>query len=329
LYFASACANRDSANSSLPAAYSARAIACSASGTPVAHGRSPADSGGAGITAGCADARAGNGTWSPHSPHVIPDVTDIAMEPNGRSLIALRRDSINEISLLDGRFTPVQHAGNPDPFCGGFFDRLAAADNGKFFVVFDLTGCSGFTPSYLYDMLSFSLQEVGMRYNATVGASGDGSRIYACSNGVFPPETVEIFDFLSDTVLPTTADFNLSALSVSGDASRVILEDTLVYDRSVMLTGNLPPNGATLASRDGSRAFMYVEDAAGARLEVYDLDGPLEPGALYPLLTTVMLADSANGSGAGHPPVAMTSSPDDAVVFISGDAKLLVVPVAP
>jgi hypothetical protein len=94
------------------------------------------------------------GTWSTHTRHVIPQLTDIAMAPHGRSLIALTRDSINEISLLDGMFMPVPHADNPDPFCGGFFDHLAAADNGKFFVVFDLTGCSGFTPTYLYDMLT-------------------------------------------------------------------------------------------------------------------------------------------------------------------------------
>ena len=271
----------------------------------------------------------GNGTWSAHAPHVIPALTDIALAPNGRSLIALRRDSVNEISLLDGQFTPVPHTGNPDPFCGGFFDKLAPADNGKFFVVFNLTDCSGITPSYQYDMLSFRLQEITELYNGTVGASGDGSRIYACTNGLFPPEAVQIFDSLSGTSSTSDVELNLDAITVSGDASRVILEDTLVYDRSLMLTGNLPPHGVALASRDSTRAFLYVEDAAGARLEIYDLDGPLLPGALYPLLTTVMLADSANGSGSGHPPVVMASSPDDAVVFISGDARLLVVPLTP
>jgi hypothetical protein len=72
---------------------------------------------------------------------------------------------------------------------------------------------------------------------------------------------------------------------------------------------------------------VYVDDAAAPRVEVYDLNGPLQPGALYPLLATVMLADSAHGSGPSHPPVAMTSSVDDAIVFVAGDSKLLVVPV--
>jgi hypothetical protein len=72
---------------------------------------------------------------------------------------------------------------------------------------------------------------------------------------------------------------------------------------------------------------VYVDDAVAPRIEVYDLNGPLGPGALYPLLRTVMLPDSANGSGAVHPPVAMTSSLDDASVFVAGDSKMLVVPV--
>src|SRR5262249_46354816 len=76
-----------------------------------------------------------DGAWTTHAPHVIPQLTDIAMAPNGRSLIMLGQDSIDEISLLDGQFTPVHRVGNPDPFCGGFFDQLAAADSGKFFVI--------------------------------------------------------------------------------------------------------------------------------------------------------------------------------------------------
>jgi hypothetical protein len=119
---------------------------------------------------------------------------------------------------------------------------------------------------------------------------------------------------------------NLTAVSVSGDASRVILENSYVYDRSLVLTGNISSFGVTLASRDSSRAFTYVEEAAGARLEVYDLNAPLQSGAVYRLLRTVVLPDAANGTGYPYR-VVMTSSLDDSTVFISGDRKLLVVPV--
>ena len=267
------------------------------------------------------------GTWSALAPRVFPQLTDLAMAPDGQSLIMLDEDFIREISLRDGSFTPVPRVGNPDPFCGGYFAKLAAADDGHFLVVFDLAECSGFTPLYRYDMVSHGLSTVSSLYNGLVGASADGSRIYAGSNGISPAQTVGIFDALSGTMQSSTAAFNLHAVSVSGNASRVILQNTRVYGRSLLLTGNLPPRGVALASRDGSRAFVYAQDAPGPRLEVYDLNGPLQSGALYPLLATVMLPDSPNTASGFPPPVAMATSLDDTAVFVSGNSKLLVVPV--
>ena len=72
---------------------------------------------------------------------------------------------------------------------------------------------------------------------------------------------------------------------------------------------------------------VFGVDFAGARLEVYDLNAPLDPSMLYPLLETVMLPDSPNGPGPSHPRITMASSLDDRAVFISGDSKLLIVPV--
>jgi cysteine-rich repeat protein len=268
-----------------------------------------------------------DGSWSRVPSHVIPDLTDIAMMPNGRALIALDSDTISEISLLDGQFRRERRVNNPEPFCGGFFDKAVPANNGKMFVIFGLAECFGFTPAYLYDTLDRSLVAVASLNRAAAGASGDGSRIYAGTSFMSVPEPVMIFDSLSNSMSTGNAEFNLEWVSVSDDASRVILQNTHVYDRSLVLTGRLPPRGVSLASRDSSKAFLYVDDVAAPRLEIYDLNGPLQAGALYPLLRTVMLPDSANGSGTSHPPVAMTSSVDDAVVFVAGDSRMLVVPV--
>jgi len=62
-----------------------------------------------------------------------------------------------------------------------------------------------------------------------------------------------------------------------------------------------------------------------ARIEVYDLDGPLQPGAVFPLLGTVVLPDRPNEQS--HFAFAMTSTPDDTVLFVSGADRLLVVPM--
>jgi cysteine-rich repeat protein len=265
-------------------------------------------------------------SWSALAPHVVPQLTDIAMARNGRSLIVVDRDRISETSLADGQFTLVPRVGNPDPFCGGFFDQAVPANNGLFYVIFDLAECSGFTSWYLYNMLDGSLSGHFGLYNGLAGASGDGSRIYTGSDGISPAEPIHIFDSLTGTNLDSTADFNLHAISVSDDASRVIIQDSLVYSRTLSLTGNLRTGGVALASHDSSRAFVYVEDSSGARLDVYNLNGPLQPGALYPLLGTALLPDRANGDAFSFG-ITMTSSADDATVFVSGRRKLLVVPV--
>jgi cysteine-rich repeat protein len=270
-----------------------------------------------------------DGAWSTVPPHIVPQLTDVAMAPHGRSLIVLDRDAISEMSLTDSRFVLENRAENPDPFCGGFFDQAVPADNGKILVLFALSECSGFTPVYLYDLLDHSLGTSSSAHHGLAAASGDGSRIYVGGSFMAPgsEQAVQIFNSLSNTMSSSTADLNLTAISVSRSASRVILQDRFVYSRSLTLTGNLPPRGAALASTDSSRAFVYIQDGSGPRLEVYNLNGPLQSGALYPLLKTIPLADAANGAGASPPPVAMTSSPDDAVVFVSGDSKVLVVPV--
>jgi cysteine-rich repeat protein len=270
-----------------------------------------------------------SGAWSTVPPHIVPQLTDAAMAPNGRSLIVLDRDAINEMSLTDGQFALVRRVDNPDPSCGGFFEQAVPANNGKILVVFAMSECFGFTPIYLYDLLDHSLETRFSAHFALAAASDDGSRIYVGDSFWAPgsEQAVQIFNSLSNTVSSSTTDLNVTAMSVSGNASRVILQDRYVYSRSLTLTGNIPLRGVALASRDSSRAFVYVEDADGPRLEVYNLNGPLQSGALYPLLRTVTLPDSANGAGDAHSPVAMTSSPDDAVVFVSGDSKLLVVPV--
>lgn len=268
-----------------------------------------------------------SGTWSALPPRVMPLLNDIALAPNGRTLIAITDEAIHEISLTSGLFAPVRRADNPDPFCGRFFDQVVPANHGKFFVVVNLRGCSGSSHAYLYDMRSHLLSQTTWLYNGLAAASADGSRVYAGSNGLSPEPSVHIFNSLSNTTSSSSVFHNLHAVSVSGDASRVVLQNQRVYSRSLTLLGNVPYGSTVLASRDSSRAFRYVQDAPGPRLEIYDLNGPLQAGALYPLLKTVMLLDSANGQGTFHPPVAMASSPDDSIVFISGDSKLLVVPV--
>ncbi len=273
-----------------------------------------------------------DGGWSSRPPWSVPLLTDIALTPDGRSLIAVDQGALNEISLTDDVPVPVQRATIPpsSPVCGNAFGQAGAANNGKIFVVSELTMCTGEAPSYLYDLLDHSLRAVAETDGGRLAGSADGSRIYAGSNGSSPPPSLVVYDSLSNTAFSSATNDNVIDMTVSGDASRMILEDASVYDRSLMPIGQVPRHGVALASRDSRRAFMYVLDSNSthAHLEIYDLTAPLDGQGFYPLIRTVTLPDTAdNPNDHVIAPFTMTSSLDDAAVFLSGDSKLLVVPV--
>jgi len=274
------------------------------------------------------------GVWS-SSVYVLANVTDLDLYPNGRSLVVLTKAAVNEIPLDSGPFAAQQRATNPDTFCDRFLDKVAMANNGKALIIASLGNCSGYTGSHLYDVQTRVLDPnpyfVGWFYNGIVAAGADGSKLYAGSNGLSPEPEVKIFDAFTSTLSDAQAiRYNLSAASVSGNASRVILQNRDVYSGSLTLLGYLLPSGtvgATLASRSSARAYVYRDDGSDPRIEIYDLNGPLQPGALYPLANTVDLPDSPNVVAGNYLMISLAESPDGRTLFVSGDRRILVVPV--
>jgi hypothetical protein len=277
-----------------------------------------------------------SGAWATGSPYVLPQLTDLDLLPDGQSLIVLTQNAVDEIALDHAPLAAQAVASNPDSFCGQFLDHLAVANDGKVMIISNLMSCSGFTPSYLFDALNpgAGLVEnpyfVGWLYDGIIAGSADGSKLYAGTNGISPAQPVKTFDALTDTVTDSAdVDYNLSAVSVSGDASRVILQNTNVYSGALVLTGQLPAGngGVALASRDSTKAFVYRDDGSGPRIEVYDLTQPLQTGGLYQLAKTVNLPDSPDTAAGNYQDITMAQTPDSATVFVSGDSKILVVPV--
>ena len=82
-----------------------------------------------------------------------------------------------------------------------------------------------------------------------------------------------------------------------------------------------------MASRDSSRAFVYLDDGGQPRIVVYDLNGALQAGATYPVLKTINLADSPNAAGGSLYTISMATTLDDSAIFVSGNSRILVVPV--
>jgi len=267
-------------------------------------------------------------TWTTLTPYIIPDLTDIALAPNGRSLIISTRGAIYEAQLGQTSFSAVYRAANPDTSCGGYFNQLAMANDGTFLVTFKLAQCSGFTSSYLYDMRDHSLTTAagGSMYNGFSGGSLDGSRIYLGGTGLSPAQQVKIFNALNHQIVAGTPSYGLSAISVSSNASRVILEKVDVYNSVLTLTGRLPTNAIALASLDSSRAFAFGEVAEPSRLFIHDLNGALESGGLYPVVKSIGL-EAVSSPVDDTKSLTMASTHDDSMVFLSGNRNILVVPV--
>jgi hypothetical protein len=142
-----------------------------------------------------------------------------------------------------------------------------------------------------------------------------------------PTPSVQIYNSLTSTISSGPAAYNLNAVTVSADASRVILQNKAVYSRSLSLTGNMPTGGVILASRDSSKAFVYRDDGGLPRIVVHDLNGPLQAGAIYPTLKTVNLPASPNSANGTYYDISMAATPDDATVFVSGNSGIIVTPV--
>ncbi|WP_293389428.1 hypothetical protein [Nevskia sp.] len=273
--------------------------------------------------------RYSGGTWTTDSPLVTPNFEDATLSPDGKVLVGASDNSMLEIDLTQASLRAQLTAANPDAFCGGYLNHVEMGNDGKYFVIYNYKQCSGFSPSYLYDFQLKTLDGAGAYpsnyfYNGLTGGAADGSRIYIGSNGVSPAQPVSFFNTFGGTLAATGTNNNLFAVSVSRDASRVILQQTSVYSAGLILLGNIPTTGSSVVSPDGTRAYAFA-NASGSTLEIYDLTAPLAAGANYPLLRSIALADDPGSTSL--PGVVLAVSADGKTVFISGSNKILVVPV--
>lgn len=269
-----------------------------------------------------------DGSWRALESLAVPLLADIALTPDRRSLIVASDNGIGEIQLEEDPPVLVNRVPNPDPFCGRHPNELAMGKDGQALVVFSLRECSGFTLSARYDSAAHTLESNpypgGLLYQGTAASSGDGSRIYAGSNGVSPAQPITTFAPPDWTARTSTAGYTLTAVSASDDASRVVMQNTDVLDRELAVLGSIPAGGVALVSHDASRAFVYREDGR-ARLVAYALDVSPGVGAIYPEQSDFEL--DAQPSPAGLNAVTLTAAPDDSAVFVSTLETIRVVPV--
>lgn len=262
------------------------------------------------------------GSWTAVAPHPVPQLKDLVMSPDGRSLFIVEQNAISEMSLTDGLFAPILRAARPVTDRQDYFTEAAVANSGKLLLV---SGDGFFAPLWSYDPRDHSLSAGEQRDLSTCASSADGSRIYLAGDNFDP---LGFYDARTDSLSFSSTIVDVYRLSVSGDGGRLILSDSGVYDAAFTLLGHVPYElpYASLISRDGGRAFVYAQRWLGPQLNIYDLNAPPNGDGAFPLLRSIPLPDPADRDDQWSS-ISMAATPDDSVVFVLGALKLLIIPV--
>ena len=272
--------------------------------------------------------------WTARPSLTISGLTDAVLSPDGKTLILLAGREIKRLDL-DGAWEVTTALSVPDLPCDTYFGSAAMMNNGVAFIV---PGCSTGGLARLYDLKSNSLAEISNHRKSLLGpqllhgtaaASADGSKVFIGDRGLLPNRWVSIYDALTDSMYDASVGYDLTTLSASGNADRVIVNDQLVHDGRLKLIGRLPTLrlGSAIASHDSRSAYVYHHGGGQPRILIYDISQPLTPVDEYPEIQQIDLTDTPYSIRGGYESISMVASPDDATLFVSGDARILVVPI--
>jgi hypothetical protein len=161
----------------------------------------------------------------------------------------------------------------------------------------------------------------------TVGASGDGSRLLVLNHfDVFGTDDVLSLDTTAATTTPTGLHLltgKQPRMDLTG--SRIVLDDTRVYDGQYTPLGQLPATTlAVVLAPDGARAYTF--DSSGS-MRTFDLQAAATGGFMNEIGTATTLAGDP---GITTPPelgeMQMAITPDGETIFIAGSRAVIVQP---
>jgi len=259
--------------------------------------------------------------WEAPTVTPLAEVQDIALATRGDHLLAITRDALV-------RFDPVTLAASTPIAAPSLeqdhFLRAIAVINDDRALITTGTDESTITPIYLYTGRLASLAQLSTALNnATPAATGQGSSVIFVQGTSSTTGNLAVVLFSTATgqfdVAPVALTQNAIAPAMDRTGTRAVLNGTNVYGPSFMLLGKLPESTAAVVLRsDGKRAYAYDTDAGG--ILVYDVSADRE-GEAYAALGPAVPLPANPGANPR-----MTISPDDNVLFIAGDAQLIVQP---
>lgn len=269
--------------------------------------------------------------WQPAAAKPLTNNFGLALSADGtewiagssRSVVHINADDLATVTTVDSSLFSENIA------------EMAVANDGTVAVFGDVFfGCGA--SLLLYDVRKRTFTNTTPAYSpcrGNIGASADGSRLLLAN---------QFQDISADNVLSlNTSSRTLTATGIhlltaappqlNRTASRIVLQNTRVYDGSYALLGNLPATtDAVVLSPDGTRAYAFERPA---RLRAYDLTVQL-PSASdeFPQLGSSITLPQSPGIPT-TPPLyngfagMMAITPDGRTVFIAGSDYVVVQPV--
>jgi hypothetical protein len=251
----------------------------------------------------------------------VPGIADIALDPNGKEIVAIALRDLNS-QLIHISTDTFMVDGTYDVNIGfvSDLDRIEIANNGKAYL---FIGTSG----YIYDIATHDVvQSVGARDAYKEAISQDRSRIIAMQRAVYP-RVMYYYNASTDAVYDNELGRNTQQMFLSHDASKLVITsgfsfDIFDYNFNLLGTGGSSGDFGVL-SNDGTRFFTYTSSIDS--IYGYDISDPqniIGLGSYSPLPFGEYLG---RGFFQSIRPVLVT--PDDKYILMAGDQNIVLTPI--
>lgn len=270
-------------------------------------------------------------TWVALPSLYVGTLHDAALSPDGRTVVMVTADKrIFELDLTTVDATPqlaAQVPLNASSYASIYLRRIAFANDGKAVITTGYYG-SGHTQTFSYDPVSNVLTGIpGLYsvYGAQPNVSGDGSVMLVPQCCLSPaPQMMGYNPTTGQSYSTSVFTASTTSISLNRDGSRMMFNDGKIYNSSFIAQGNLGWHSNFVVSPDGTRAYCYVIDSAGAKqIDVYDITTPV--AGAYAKVATYPLSNTIKGTGSAN--IALGISGDGKSLFVWAFAALVVIPL--
>lgn len=271
------------------------------------------------------------GKWSLSWTKDFADVRAMALTKDGTKLIATRRSELWSFDLTQANWPATLLLNVGGASCNLNLATVATLNDNKVAVSSFYNSCSGYSNLYMFDLTANKTFGNLSAYNASVGASKDGSKLLISQTGLSPAPGVLLLDSLAYQTIPTNLSGNYAQAELNTDGSRIMFGDATVFDENLQRHGLIGNTENSLQQVEFSpkepKAWVLkyrYEAPFTLRLEVVDISKPSATN--YPLLSSAALTDLTDAIEFRF--TTMLVTPDDQTAIISIPNKIIFQPLS-